>query len=34
MRWVGCVAYMKGNETYVRNNGQKTLETNQGVGKG
>ena len=34
MRWVACAAYMKGNENCIRNSGQKTVETNQGVGKG
>jgi hypothetical protein len=34
MRWVACAVYMKGNENCIRNSGQKTLETNQGVGKG
>jgi len=34
MIWVGCAAYMKGNENCIRNSGQKTLETNKGVGKG
>jgi len=26
MIWVGCAAYMKGNENCIRNSGQKTLE--------
>jgi cytochrome c peroxidase len=34
MIWVECAVYMKGNENCIRNSGQKTLETNKGVGKG